>query len=90
MTIEKGDSPQNNVLNKFIAKGGEGQRGILLAVNDKRNQAIILAVNSSFKSQGVEWGNMYLVHEDDPSLYPKQVKRVDKIPDNYTILQEGL
>ena len=87
MTIERGDSPEGT-LNKFIAKGGEGQRGLLLAVNKKGDKGIILAANSSFDKRGVAWGLMYLVSENDPDHYPEQIRNVDRIPLGYEMLWE--
>lgn len=89
MTIKKGDSPEKNgVLNKFIAKGGEGQRGLLLAVNKEGDTGVMLATNSSLDKRGVVWGLMYLVREDDPNSYPKQVRKIDRIPLGYEMLWE--
>ncbi len=78
--IKIGESPEDSKkLNKFIAKSGDGMRGLVLAQTKNLKQAIILALNSSVKND-VKWGKLYLVKEKDKENYPEVVKQVEKIP----------
>lgn len=80
--IRKGDNPEKgNKYNKFIAKSGDGQRGVLLALNEDKTQAIIVAMNSSCTGD-VEWGKMYMVTETDSRNYPVVEKQVNSIPND--------
>ena len=83
--IRPGDSPEG-IYNKFISKSGEGQSGVLLALNQSSDKGIIIAVNGSFDPKGAKYGFMYLVEEILPDQYPQQVKKVDHIPDDFLIL----
>ena len=49
--IRKGDSPEGT-MNKFIDRDGDGHRGILVAVSENRTKGIVIAVTSTFASNG--------------------------------------
>ena len=49
--IRKGDSPEGT-MNKFIDKDGDGHRGILVAVSENRTKGVVIAVTSTFASNG--------------------------------------
>jgi len=77
--IEKGDIPktdpkENKNLNKFIRTNGNGERGLLLAVNENRDKGIIY----DFYNQRI-----ILVHEIDEDNYPKFSKTLLKIPKDF-------
>ena len=79
--IKIGDNPEKDgKLNKFIA-GSEGHRGLILALNKNKEEAIILALNSGLEN-GIEWGKLYLVKETNPREYPQSVKQIDGVPNS--------
>jgi hypothetical protein len=83
--IKVGENPQKiKGTNKFISIKGEGNRGVILALSEKHDQAIILATNSSFDGS-VKWGHMYLIIESDPTEYPNLVKEVKFIPNGFVL-----
>ena len=78
--IKIGESPEKDgKINKFIAKSGDGQRGLILALNDKEDKAIILALNNSCKGD-VLWGKLYLIKEISQDQYPEVVNLVNSVP----------
>ena len=77
------DSPEKT-LNKFLSKEHEGMRGILIARNDEKTKAVMLAVNTAFDGS-VSWGKMYLVHEKNPKQYPRFIREVKEIPKKMSI-----
>lgn len=52
----------------------QGFRGKVIAINERRKQAIWIAQNGDI------WGKIYLVEEDNPNEWMKIVKQVDWIP----------
>ena len=77
--IEKGDIPktdpkENKNLNKFLRSNNWGERGLLLATNEKKDKGIIY----DFYNQRI-----ILVHEIDPEAYPKFSKTLLKIPKDF-------
>lgn len=85
--ITVGENPENDPSNgnKFIAPGGEGQRGRVVALSNSKTEAIVLALNSSFKGD-VKWGHLYLVREEDPEKWPVVDEEVTEVPDGFTIV----
>ena len=78
--IQKGDIPntdpkENKNLNKFIMNQ-QGFRGLLVAVNNKKDQAVILT------------DKLLLVYEIDPEAYPMYKKTINKIPKDFDIIHE--
>ena len=82
--IEVGDNPQHdNNYNKFIdTKTGEGMRGRIIASNDEQDEAVVLAMTQSIED-GVKWGKLYHIAEDDPDQYPTTVKKVSGVSDDF-------
>lgn len=80
--IEIGHNPEGDKKNgnKFISPGGEGQRGTIIALSEKKTEAIVLALNSSFKGD-VKWGRLYLIREEDPDKWPIVDEEVTAIPE---------
>ena len=79
--IEKGDHPntdpkENKNLNKFIRKNGNGERGLLLTVNENKDKGIIYDFYHN---------RIILVHEIDEDNYPIFVKTLLKIPKDFEI-----
>ena len=82
--IEKGDHPntdpkENKNLNKFIRKNGNGERGLLLAVNKNKDKGIIY---------DFYYNRIILVHEIDENNYPILVKTLLKIPKDFETWNE--
>ena len=74
MTELKKLQKENKNLNKFIRSNNMGDRGLLLAVNEKKDKGIIY----DFYNQRI-----ILVHEINPEAYPKFSKTLLKIPKNF-------
>ena len=89
--INKGDNPEGTMsdVNKFIAPGGEGMRGYLIAVHENGTEAIMLAANSSVKGD-VAWGRFYHVQEAEADQYPRVTREVHYVPstDEWTLCLE--
>ena len=77
MTIEKGDSPQNDGSNKFIAKNGDGHRGTLIAISPDGKEGIIDGITRGFG------GSRILVKEVNAKEYPRFVRNTSTIPDGF-------
>jgi hypothetical protein len=67
---------KNTGLNKFVCEKGESQRGLLLAVNRKGTEGIILSLT------GETYGQLLRVREDADDQWPQVVERVERIPRN--------
>lgn len=88
MTIRVGEHPDTDRdgstgHNKFLGLRGEGHRGVVLALRTDQRQAILLAKTASHDPEdGVVWGRLYLVDEEDAEHWPHVVKQVDSVPDS--------
>lgn len=82
MSIKVGENPEGiKGINKFIAKNGEGHRGKIVALSKDKMEAIILSMNTSCnRKDGVVWGHLYLIREDNPEEFPKVIEGVNSIP----------
>ncbi len=83
--INIGDNPEGDELhNKFIdPKSGDGHRGLIVAWNKKRTEAIIEAKTTSATGGQVKAGKLFHVKEKKPDQYPEVVKEVKSIPEGF-------
>ena len=83
--IAIGDNPEgDSEHNKFIdPKSGEGHRGLIVALNKKRTEAILEAKTTSISGGIVKEGKLFHVKEEDPDHYPSVVKQVKTIPKGF-------
>ena len=81
MTIKIGDNPEGNPkTNKFLDhKSHEGHRGVILAIKNNGQEAIIKSLTTGFEGI-VKAGEMYLVEEIHEDQYPTTVKKIRQIP----------
>lgn len=78
--IKYGENPHGHKgINKFIAKSGDGINGKLLSVNNKLNEGVILALNTSLKKD-VIWGKLYHVKEIRKDEYPQVISIISSVP----------
>ena len=77
MAITKGDSPQNDGSNKFIAPDGDGHRGTLIAITPDGKGAILVGLTGEFTGMKIH------VKETNTKEYPKFFREVSAIPDGF-------
>lgn len=73
------DPPESHGLNKFLGKGSEGHRGLLLSRSQDGQQGIVLALTQSLNQteDGVLVGRLYLVEEHNADEWPRMLNQVD-------------
>jgi len=83
--IAIGDNPEGDKIhNKFIdPKNGDGHRGVIIAVNKKRTEAILEAKTTSMTGGRVKEGKLFHVKEKNPEQYPEIIKEVKEIPKGF-------
>ena len=67
---------------KFLVRTNgtvEGHRGLILALHRDMKRFVVLATTTG---DGVVWGKLYLVAEENPTQWPYVVSAVDAVPDD--------
>ena len=82
--IDFDSSPEGGTC-KFIAKEGEGMRGLLLSTNEDKTEGVVLSIQDS-DAGDVKFGKLYLVNEINSDEHPRQGSQVSSIPKNHGIL----
>ena len=83
MAIGLGQNPEHDPsVIKFIAKSGDGCRGVVLALKKRKKEAVVLSMTASAHGD-VEWGRIYRIKEKDPEEWPGVVESIDRIPNDW-------